>query len=72
MAAGSTHADAEETDDNLDIVGASLIASLLGSFRLASLKHGIEAHQVSSSEASNRSRDYTHFVSMEDKLQTVL
>ena len=68
MAAGSTHADAEETDDNLDIVGASL----LGSFRLASVKHGIEAHQVSSSEASNRSRDYTHFVSMEDKLQTVL
>ena len=72
MAARSTHADTEEIDDNLDIVGASLIASLLGSFRLASLKHGIEAHQVSSSEASNRSRDYTHFVSMEDKLQTVL
>ena len=53
MAAGSTHADTEETDDNLDIVGASLSDSLLGSFRLASVKHGSEAHQVSSSEASH-------------------
>ena len=44
MAARSTHADTEGTDDNLDIVGATLIASLLGSFRLASVKYGIEAH----------------------------
>ena len=43
MAARSTHADSEGTDDNLDIVGASLIA-FLGSFRLALVKHGIEAH----------------------------
>ena len=72
MAARSTHADSEGTDDNLDTVGATLIASLLGSFRLASVKYGIEAHQISSSKASNRSGDYTHFVSVEDKLQTVL
>ena len=72
MAARSTHADTEETDDNLDIVGASLSDSLLGSFRLASVKHGSEAHQVSSSEASYRSGDYTHIVSVENKLQTIL
>ena len=66
MAAGSTHADTKGTDDNLDTVGASLIASPLGSFRQASVKYGIEAHQVSSSEASHRSRDNTQFVSMED------
>ena len=61
-----------DLDDNLDIVGATLIASLLGSFRLVLVKYVIKAHQVSSSEASYRSGDNTHIVSVEDKLQTVL
>ena len=71
MAARSTHADSEGTDGNLDTVGASLL-DILGSFRLASLKDAVEAHQVSSSEASYRSGNNPHFVSMEDKLQTIL
>ena len=70
VAARSTHADSEGTDNNLDTVGASLLC-LVFLVRLDFIENA-GSHQVSPTEASYRSGDNPHFVTMENKLQAVL